>query len=152
MVSRLQRQHYVTGETLQDAFAKTLTTGFDDPPSPETAPAELFDLLLKHLNLGHSWVGGKSRYSGITDLDRYGYYVHVSCKDRHFFITKNGYFGLGPLFCRRGDRIVWFDGGSTPLIIRKAKRGCYTLVGEAYIRGRMDFKPSKSDYKEIRLV
>jgi hypothetical protein len=53
---------------------------------------------------------------------------------RRFFITRNGYFGLGPLAARTGDRVVVLLGVDVPLMLRRS-HSMHQVVGEAYIEG-----------------
>lgn len=66
-----------------------------------------------------------------------------------FFITQQGYFGLGPGRLKAGDEIHIAAGGRCPLVLRKinvqvekwkgkVKGSFYTLVGDCYIHGIMD--------------
>jgi hypothetical protein len=55
---------------------------------------------------------------------------------RRFFITRNGYFGLGPKAAREGDRVVVLLGVDVPFVLRKLDR-IHRVVGEAYVHGIM---------------
>lgn len=57
---------------------------------------------------------------------------------RRFFITKNGYIGLGPKSMQAGDSVFVFPGGIVPFILRTSDLGSYRLVGEAYVHGIMN--------------
>ncbi|EXJ72375.1 uncharacterized protein A1O5_04879, partial [Cladophialophora psammophila CBS 110553] len=58
-----------------------------------------------------------------------------------FFVTKNGYFGLGPKDTRGGDRVAVLFGSNVPFVLRKrgpgTKYGEWQLIGETYIHGVM---------------
>ncbi|RFU78969.1 hypothetical protein TARUN_3273 [Trichoderma arundinaceum] len=60
---------------------------------------------------------------------------------RRFFITKKGYFGLGPQKSEPGDRIVVLFGSGVPFVLRKcttvAGKGAWRIVGECYVHGIM---------------
>jgi hypothetical protein len=56
---------------------------------------------------------------------------------RRFFITRNGYFGLGPQAARQGDRIVVLLGVDVPLVLRRLDK-THHVVGEAYVHGIMN--------------
>jgi hypothetical protein len=64
-------------------------------------------------------------------------------ENRHWFQTKQGYFGLGPSWMKPDDLVVIFDGGKTPFVLRnvvskKRKRGdTWQLVGECFLLGWM---------------
>ncbi|KAB5527980.1 heterokaryon incompatibility protein-domain-containing protein [Coniochaeta sp. 2T2.1] len=62
-------------------------------------------------------------------------------RNRRFFITAQGYFGLGPLDAEGGDVIFVLFGCSVPMVLRPhpdGGRGEWTLVGEAFVLGLMD--------------
>jgi hypothetical protein len=56
---------------------------------------------------------------------------------RRFFITRNGYFGLGPQAARQGDRVVVLLGVDVPLVLRRVDK-THHVVGEAYVHGIMN--------------
>lgn len=60
------------------------------------------------------------------------------CFDRRFFITSEGYFGIGPEVSIPGDKICVFFGGETPFVLWPQKDGTYRLCGECYVHGLMD--------------
>jgi hypothetical protein len=62
-----------------------------------------------------------------------------------FFVTKNGYIGMGPLDTRPGDQVWVLYGGKVPFLVREVRGGRlvgesreFTLVGDAYVHGVMD--------------
>lgn len=55
---------------------------------------------------------------------------------RTFFVTKDGYMGVGPRCSRTGDRIALIAGLKLPFVIREAGDR-YNLIGPAYIHGIM---------------
>ena len=55
---------------------------------------------------------------------------------RTFFLTKHGYMGLGPRWCRPGDSVALIAGSEVPFIIRR-NGSDHTLVGPAYVHGVM---------------
>ncbi|KAI0104876.1 heterokaryon incompatibility protein-domain-containing protein [Nemania sp. FL0031] len=57
-------------------------------------------------------------------------------KQRRFFVTEKGYFGLGPGETRVGDKIVLFQGGPVPIITRPGEPS--SIVGESYVQGIME--------------
>jgi hypothetical protein len=58
-------------------------------------------------------------------------------KKKSFFITRTGYFGLGPLALEEGDMVCVLPGCSVPLLIRK-RDYYHVLVGECFVWGLMD--------------
>ena len=59
-----------------------------------------------------------------------------SCHNRRFFVTRRGFFGLGPSVLREGDICSVLFGGTVPFILRRKGTG-YLLLGEAYLHGVM---------------
>jgi hypothetical protein len=62
-----------------------------------------------------------------------------------FFITKNGYVGIGSPQTTPGDQVWVLDGGSVPFVLRTVKRipvcsehSKLNLVGDAYVHGIMN--------------
>lgn len=61
----------------------------------------------------------------------------VCMSDQSFFITENGYMGLGNP--QVGDEIWVLFGGNTPFVLRPdPKIGHHFLLGECYLHGIMD--------------
>lgn len=61
----------------------------------------------------------------------------VSC-DKRAFISSNGALGLGRPSVSPGDKVVFFEGGESPYIVRKGDNVAYKLVGPACISGLKD--------------
>lgn len=61
-----------------------------------------------------------------------------SLTNRTFFITADGYVGLGSP--ELGDEIWVLSGGDTPFILRPSvsDSGCHQLIGSCYVQGLMD--------------
>ncbi|KAM7215690.1 Heterokaryon incompatibility protein (HET) domain containing protein [Rhypophila decipiens] len=56
-----------------------------------------------------------------------------------FFMTRDGYMGLGVSAARHDDDLCIALGASVPMILRRKGEGsCYTFVGEAYVHGLMN--------------
>ncbi|KAK4060261.1 uncharacterized protein Triagg1_10811 [Trichoderma aggressivum f. europaeum] len=60
---------------------------------------------------------------------------------RKFFITKKGYFGLGPKKSGPGDRVAVLFGSGVPFVVRKCPsvsgKRAWRIVGECYVHGIM---------------
>jgi hypothetical protein len=55
-----------------------------------------------------------------------------------FFLTQEGYIGIGPPLMESGDRVCIVFGCPYPVILRKVENASgYRLVGDAYIYGMM---------------
>ncbi len=65
-----------------------------------------------------------------------------ACHGRCFFITKAGFFGIGPGIMREGDCVAILSGADVPFVIRE-KEKCgnsaqgYAVIGECYVHGLM---------------
>lgn len=66
--------------------------------------------------------------------------VTVATKNRRFFVTEKGYFGLGSPTTQEGDEVWILSGGNTPYILRQTDGPSSRnriFVGEAYVHGIM---------------
>ncbi|KAH8745951.1 heterokaryon incompatibility protein-domain-containing protein [Hyaloscypha finlandica] len=64
-----------------------------------------------------------------------------ACLGRRFFVTKKGYFGIGPAELEEGDEIYILAGGKFPLVLRpspESQPNTFELVGDCYVHGVMD--------------
>ncbi|KAK8064963.1 hypothetical protein PG997_011710 [Apiospora hydei] len=57
---------------------------------------------------------------------------------RRFFVTTNGFFGLGPPWLQHGDTICLLQGGLFIYAVRSLANGCWQYIGECYVHGIMD--------------
>jgi hypothetical protein len=74
--------------------------------------------------------------------------------NRSFFVTEQGYFGLGPPGMQRGDQVVILSGARVPFVLRELGEVELTLpAGEEYwmsgVTGKM---PGKLMCKEDRNI
>ena len=59
--------------------------------------------------------------------------------NRKFFITDQGYMGIGAYLMEPGDKVCVLFGGATPYIVRPTSvPGEYLFLGECYVHGLMD--------------
>jgi len=58
------------------------------------------------------------------------------CRNKRFFCTQNGEFGVGPRAARTGDHIVLLYGSNAPCVLRP-KGLYYQFVGECYLHQHM---------------
>lgn len=75
--------------------------------------------------------------SAESELNAVNNSVRDTWTDMRFF-TAGKFMGFGPFDMQPGDVVSVLLGLSTPLIIRPAKGGAYTVVGWAYVHGLMD--------------
>ncbi|TVY73989.1 Heterokaryon incompatibility protein 6, OR allele [Fusarium oxysporum f. sp. cubense] len=62
-------------------------------------------------------------------------------EDRMFFITEDGYLGIGPKSMRPGDHVCVLYGGHTPFVlhpVRDAGDEEYLFLGESFVNGLMN--------------
>lgn len=73
------------------------------------------------------------------DLEaQFGHYLRHYCRNRRFFTTESGYWGLGAPGLQIGDVCVVIYGADVPFILRPVQGCCkYKLVGQCYISGAM---------------
>lgn len=57
-------------------------------------------------------------------------------RNKRFFCTQNGAFGIGPQAAQSGDQIVLLYGSNAPCVLRK-KGSYYQFVGECYLHQHM---------------
>lgn len=85
---------------------------------------------LLHLRLGYQW-GVLQHRSFATNFEHYA-------NNRRFFVTKGGYWGLGPATIQGGDVCAILLGADVPFVLRPtAEEGTFKLVGQAYVYGVM---------------
>ena len=58
--------------------------------------------------------------------------------NRRLVITEKGYMALVPAETCCGDAVALCKGGGSPLIVRTAREGRWTVLGESYVHGMMD--------------
>jgi hypothetical protein len=73
-------------------------------------------------------------------------------ENRVFFVTRNGFMGLGPKWLKEQDMIVIFDGAETPFILRRstdeAFENAWSLIGDCYLDGWMNGRYLERRIKE----
>jgi hypothetical protein len=147
----MKLKSYPTGESVEEAFARALALGEIRSDERGTEYYELYmrwvsQLLEQNPSFTVSNPGETGLFSKYTDR------AAAACRKRTFFMTDDGYMGLGPYFLRRGDFIAHIDGGATLYVIRKSKDGCCVIVGDTYVHGLMDLKLEDSQLEDIVLV
>jgi hypothetical protein len=78
------------------------------------------------------------------DAGRFAKTVAAVCHGRKFFITENGFFGVGPAATEIGDAVHILLGADVPFLLRQKNMcgryepdGSWSLVGECYVQGLM---------------
>jgi hypothetical protein len=98
-----------------------------------------------------------------VDIDPEKFYVDMKlmCQGRSFFITEKGYFGIGSIIAKPGDRICVLFGAKCPFLLREWSTGAgteqrYKLVQEAYVhmlmRGEAIERFKKGEFVEESFV
>jgi hypothetical protein len=149
----VQQQHLAntTGE-LDDLSIKILQASGSYPPYRDTSLAAV---LLRTISLDTSCVSNsvKFEFSG-HDAHSFTFsdgkavrfptnFTRPYRENRHWFQTKQGYFGLGPSWMEPDDQIVIFDGGTTPFVLRNvvSRNGepgdTWQIVGDCFLLGWM---------------
>jgi hypothetical protein len=64
--------------------------------------------------------------------------VAKSALGRRFFITKDGYSGLGPRGTRNGDCVAVLMGCPVPFVLQKDESDTFRVIGETYVHGIMN--------------
>ena len=64
----------------------------------------------------------------------------LCCARRHFFITKQGSFGLGPSQTRSRQLVCVLLGSDVPLLLQRFGDNEFRFIGQAYVDGIMDYK------------
>ena len=86
----------------------------------------------------------KAQGGNYGDADRFAKTVAAVCQGRKFFITENGFFGVGPAATEIGDAVHILLGADVPFLLRQKNMcgryeldGSWSLVGECYVQGLM---------------
>ena len=160
---------YVTGESIDEAFAQTLTAA----KSTEGAHAidfQKFCVYSYELTVGFLLVKGQIReierlrieweaeYRRLKSLVGGHFQARMflkdltkACNGRKLFSTLSGYIGIGDGTLESGDLVCVFLGGMTPFIIRPVDQK-YKFVGECYVHGIMHGEALEEGLKRRQLI
>ena len=124
---------YRSGCGQQEAFWKTLiancVTQLTGPPSEEQNFAARFD----------AWMGRDDVRMYDESFTAPFYKAAITrCLRRSFFVTNEGYFGLGSCYPRPCDIVCVLRGSNVPFVLRPRVDEYFELVGEAYVHGIMN--------------
>ena len=70
--------------------------------------------------------------------ERYQSCMAEVCHQRKFFITRAGFFGLGPGIMESGDTVCVILGMDVPSIVRRKQGHRFQYIGECYVNGLMN--------------
>lgn len=65
---------------------------------------------------------------------------------RKYFVSQQGYLGVGPMTTLQGDVSAIMFGMNIPLVLRPVGGDHYQIVGEAYVHGIMDGEVMKDSH------
>ncbi|KAK3722218.1 hypothetical protein LTR37_002651 [Vermiconidia calcicola] len=148
LVDDVRSSTYPTGEDVEQAFARTIT--LDRVPESGCSYSDVFQKYVEQFDTRTS--ATKPQEGGLFS-NTYDFHegVRYTCIKRTFFVTGNGFFGVGPYHLRPGDHVAILDGGLIPFTIRKAAGKSFSLVGDAYIHGMLE-RHDGLKFKDICLV
>ena len=148
---RTSKFAYSSAEKIVEAFCWTITAGKDwygmlvQDSNTHTSDFIAFWNEFTGREDSHQFAGVLETGAGEGDAFRFAQAVSSACAWRRFFITSNGYIGVGPPCTTVGDRACVLEGGIVPFLLRPGESG-YKLVGEAYIHGVMHGEMTKAWY------
>jgi len=142
-------------EPRAQAFCRTLIAdrdGYND--------TAIYECWLDFLSFWIYSIGGRNP-SFLTELipkerqslcqkrsDKYREALELSA--RKFFVTQNGYIGLGPGSIRKKDLVCVLLGGRVPFILRRmSTSSSHILLGECYAHGIMKGEALEGRKEEI---
>jgi Heterokaryon incompatibility protein (HET) len=155
----------LTGETLEEAFLKTLLCDMSSNPfGSEICTSEYSKQWVKFINDDGGFeisngklirIANNVKYDdngdqigidylpqNLGDLAKFPLRITLSSFKRVFALTDKGYMALVVPGVQAGDYICVFSGSETPHVLRRDEGTgeIYRLVGDAYIHGFMDGK------------
>ncbi|KAJ9613930.1 hypothetical protein H2200_002066 [Cladophialophora chaetospira] len=136
------------------AYCKTWVAGDSDTAwSAHSVNADFLayqlEFVLRNLELGKATEQNKQvgaslieRGASTGNANHFAECAATACAGRRFFITKAGFFGIGPSTMEQNDSVVVLLGLDVPIILReKSKVGHasdgYAVIGECYVEGIM---------------
>ena len=167
---------YLTGESIDEAFALTLTAA--DKPNLRRGGAEtyhaidfqnfcvwLYEMTLTSLiekgriddieRLEIEWEAEYQRLKSLVGTQvtspRFWADVQLRCRGRKLFSTLSGHIGVGDVTLEPGDLVCVFLGGRTPFIIRPVDEK-YKFVGECYLQGIMQGEALEEGLQRQQLI
>lgn len=135
------RSNYMAGGKATNAFWRTLVNDMLEQGDLtiigryQTEDYKVYRMWVEELEDSDTpyW---KSRH-----VQSYHTVFRAACSGRRFFVTKKGYFGIGPAELEEGDEIYILAGGKVPLVLRplpESQPNTFELVGDCYVHGVMD--------------
>ena len=167
---------YSTGESMDEAFALTLTMA--RKPRSSTHEAETYHATdfqtfcvwfyeksiprlksqgrVDDINrLRTEWEAEYERLKSLVGEDvmcpAFWEDLQLRCVGRKLFSTSNGYIGIGNITLEPGDLVCVFLGGRTPFIIRPVGEK-YEFVGDCYLHGIMQGEAMEEGLQRRQLI
>jgi hypothetical protein len=120
---------YPTGISNHEAFTRTflgnpkadLNTNYYNPLNGLDADQRMTNVTLDPDGMNDAHMRGR---------------MGLMCDDRRFYVTSQGYYGLGPPVTQIGDVVCVFLGGKIPFLLRP-QGNVYEIVSESYVQGLM---------------
>jgi hypothetical protein len=139
------------GDDFESMFASTITMDakvvLKDYEALKVQPEELFRLFKHWLDrcLNDNDNDKEKILDEASDASvRFGYSAEEVCRNRTFFITKNGRLGLGSTHVSPGASVYLIHGLKTPFMVYE-ESGKHILRGECYVHGLMNRQASVSN-------
>ena len=166
---------YPTGESIDEAFALTLTAAYkpDFALGAKTYHATdfqffcvwLYELTLTSLmkegridDIERLEIGWQAEYERLRSLvgtqvmsPTFRADLQQRCRGRKLFSTLSGHIGIGGITLEPGDLVCVFLGGRTPFIIRPVDQK-YKFVGECYLHGIMQGEALEEGLQRRQLI
>ncbi|KAK4161022.1 heterokaryon incompatibility protein-domain-containing protein [Cladorrhinum sp. PSN259] len=131
-------QKYVTGCSIIEAFATTLTCcdgiEYDPPNSSVWSPQQVETWMAQLLAMEPEQAATASE-DVAAKMDRFIPWLHNNTQDRAFVRTKEGYFALVPDHTQPGDIICALFGLSDTIVLRRTGNDRYSVVGACFVYG-----------------
>lgn len=140
---------YIGGGTLKDAFWRTMLGNLVMGEMPKGLPKDY------HAEYFESYISKGTHNRLILSL-------HGLVPNHAFFITTNGYLGIGSSDLRQGDEVCIFGGGRVPFVIRahdglpsgglKSESRRFHLVSNAYVHGIMRGEAVRQNKARLQMI
>lgn len=156
---------YPTSEPVRSAYIRTIIAdSLEQQTSDAYTLEEIYDLWVKFWRIVGLERGRFFDYYSLntpSDDQQHAFSfmaAHATASyGRRFFVTSEGYFGLGPFQSRKGDRVVALCGGKTPYVLRRyrVKRSVteWKILGECYLHGvQRDILKVKANHQTFSLA
>ncbi|MCJ1291682.1 hypothetical protein MMC34_003227 [Xylographa carneopallida] len=132
--------HYIVGGKASDAYWRTLINDIYKGVGESRRRCQTSDYKA-YLEWLHELENSTTAYWDSDLANSFHISYSEACMDRRFFVTKKGYFGIGPAELKEGDEIYILAGGKHPFALRPLlgpHPDTFELVGDCYVHGIMD--------------